>query len=165
MRHFLLCTLCSLPLLGGCYVARPVTAIPPAGLTVEAELSVAGTQALTAAIGPNAARLDGVVLAATADSLTLSVREVRLRDGQALFLQGATVPLARGHLSALRGRTLDRRRTAIAAGLGLVGAILVVDQVRLGGREGGGGDRGGERLRRSPRAILDVRRSPVVARL
>ena len=143
MRHFLLYTLCSLPLLGGCYVARPVTAIPPAGLTVEAELSVAGTQALTAVIGPNAARLDGVVLAATADSLTLSVREVRLRDGQALFLQGATVPLARGHLSALRGRTLDRRRTAIAAGLGLVGAILVVDQVRLGGREGGGGTGGG----------------------
>ena len=58
MRHFLLCTLCSLPLLGGCHVARPVTAIPPAGLTVEAELSVAGTQALTAVIGPNAARLE-----------------------------------------------------------------------------------------------------------
>ncbi|MGA1360529.1 MAG: hypothetical protein ACO32Z_05000, partial [Gemmatimonadaceae bacterium] len=59
--------------------------------------------------------------------------------------------LARGHLRALRGRTLDRRRTAIAAGLGLDGAILVVDQVRLGGREGGGGTGGGTTPAIAPR--------------
>jgi hypothetical protein len=118
---------------------------------VEADLSTAGTDALTGTIGPNAARLDGLVLAASNDSLTLTVREVRLRDGQALFLQGTTVHVARLHLTALRGRTLDRRRTAIAAGLGLAGAIILIDQVRLGGREGGGGTGGGTTPAIAPR--------------
>jgi len=151
MRFPLLASLLSLPLVTGCYVASPITAIPTAGLTVEAELSQSGTERLTAVVGPNAARLDGLVLGATSDSLTLSVREVRLRDGQVLFLQGTTVRLDRAQFTVLRVRTLDRRRTAIATGLGLVGAILLIDQVRFGGGGEGGGTGGGTTPAVTPR--------------
>ena len=151
MRLPLLVFLLSLPLVTGCHVTRPITAIPPTGVTVEAELSPTGTERLTAVVGPNAARLDGLVLGATSDSLTLSVREVRLRDGQILFLQGTTVRLDRAQLTALRGRTLDRRRTAITAGLGVIGAIMLIDRVRLGGSDGGGGTGGGTTPALTPR--------------
>jgi hypothetical protein len=143
MRLPLLASFLSLPLVTGCHITRPITAIPPTGVTVKAELSALGTERLTAVVGPNAARLDGLVLGATSDSLTLSVREVRLRDGQVLFLQGTTVRLDRAQLTALWGRTFDRRRTVIATGLGLVGAILLIDQVRFGGKGGESGGTGG----------------------
>ena len=151
MRLPLLASFLSLPLVTGCHITRPITAIPPTGVTVKAELSALGTERLTAVVGPNAARLDGLVLGATSDSLTLSVREVRLRDGQVLFLQGTTVRLDRAQLTALRGRTLDRRRTAIATGLGVIGAIMLIDRVRLGGSEGGGGTGGGTTPALTPR--------------
>ncbi|MBM3899303.1 MAG: hypothetical protein FJ362_03980 [Gemmatimonadetes bacterium] len=151
MRLPLLASFLALPLVTGCHVSRPITGVPPAGVTVEAELSPEGTQRLTAIVGPNAARLDGLILAATGDSLTLSMREVRLKDGRVLFLQGTTVALDRAQLTALRGRTLDRRRTAIATGLGLIGAVLLIDQVRFGGGGEGGGTGGGTNPAVAPR--------------
>ena len=150
-RRSIHAALLTVPLLMGCYANRLVTGVPPTGISVEAELSPIGTQELTRAIGPNAARLDGILLSASADSLVLSVREVRLRDGQALFLQGTTITLASSQLTALRSRTFDPRRTVVAAGLGLAAAILIIDQVRFGGGGDGGADGGGTTPALAPR--------------
>jgi hypothetical protein len=127
----------------GCTVARPITGVPQPGLDVEATLSSAGTFALASTVGPSAARLDGRVIRASPDSLTVALREVRLRDGQVLFLQGTTVTLAQADLVTLRARTFDRPRSILATTLGLAGAILLVERVRSGGGGDGGNTGGG----------------------
>ena len=139
----LLLTLPVAALLGGCYNYRVETGIPRAGATIEAVLSDAGTVALTARVGPNAATILGTLAGTRGDSLDIAVDEVRTRDGLTYYMKGTTIALVRGDLAQLRVRELDRRRTAIAGVVGVLGAGAIIAGVRFGGggsdNTGGGG--------------------------
>ncbi len=130
-------------LLGGCYNLRVETGVPRVGATIEAVLSDAGTATLTARVGPNAATILGTLAGARGDSLDIAIDEVRTRDGQTYYMKGTTIALVRADLAQLRVRELDRRRTAIAATIGVLGAGAVIAGVRAGGggsdNTGGGG--------------------------
>lgn len=139
----LLLTLPAAALLGGCYNLRVETGIPRTGATMEAVLSDAGTVALTARVGPNAATILGTMAGSRGDSLDIAVDEVRTRDGLTYYMKGTTIALVRGDLAQLRVRELDRRRTAIAGVVGVIGAGAIIAGVRFGGagsdNTGGGG--------------------------
>lgn len=139
----LLLTLPAAALLGGCYNYRVETGIPRSGATIEAVLSDAGTVALTARVGPNAATILGTLAGTRGDSLDIAVDEVRTRDGLTYYMKGTTIALVRDDLAQLRVRELDRRRTAIAGVVGVLGAGAIIAGVRFGGggsdNTGGGG--------------------------
>lgn len=128
----LLLTLPAAALLGGCYNLRVETGIPRTGATMEAVLSDAGTVALTARVGPNAATILGTMAGSRGDSLDIAVDEVRTRDGLTYYMKGTTIALVRGDLAQLRVRELDRRRTAIAGVVGVIGAGAIIAGVRFG---------------------------------
>lgn len=130
-------------LLGGCYNLRVETGVPRTGATIEAVLSDAGTVTLTARVGPNAATILGKLAGVRGDSLDIAVDEVRTRGGLTYYMKGTTIALVRGDLAQLRVKELDRRRTAIASTIGVLGAGAIIAGVRLGGggsdNSGGGG--------------------------
>ena len=130
-------------MLTGCYNYRVETGIPPSGATIEAVLSDAGSIAVTARAGPNAATILGTLSGTRGDSLDIAVDEVRTRDGLTYYMKGTTIALVRGDLAQLRVRELDRRRTAIAGVVGVIGAGAIIAGVRIGGagsdNTGGGG--------------------------
>lgn len=140
--HSLLLALPVTAFLGGCYNWRPVTGAPPARATVEAVLSDSGTLTLTPRIGPNASTILGTLTGVRGDTFDIAVAEVRTRDGLSYYLRGTTITLVRGELAQLRVRTLDRRRTAIASTIAILGAGAIITGVRFGGggdNTGGGG--------------------------
>lgn len=128
---------------GGCFTWHPVTAAPPAGNELEALLSNAGTARLTAIIGPDASSILGTVTGTRGDTLDLAIAEVRTRGGLTYYLRGTTVGLVGADLASMRVRQLDKRRTAIAATAGVLGAAALAAGVSAisGGMDntGGGG--------------------------
>jgi len=128
-------------LTGGCYTLQPITTAPPAGASVVVTLTSAGSDAVTATVGPRATRITGAVRSANAETIEIDISEVLTLDGQSYFLQGSTVSLARDHMATVRMRSLDKRRTAIVGTAAVFAAGAIIAGVRFGG--GGGGDNGG----------------------
>lgn len=136
-------------LLGACYNWRPVTGAPPQGSQLEAVLSDPGTVRLTAQIGPNAASLLGTAAGVRGDTIDFAIAEVRTRNGLTYYLKGTTIPLLREDLATLRMRELDKRRTFIAAGAGVLGAAVLAGGVSAinGGSDNTGGGGGNPAMR------------------
>lgn len=138
-------------LLGACFNVVPVTGTPPQGAQLEAVLSDSGTVALTPRIGPNAGTIIGTLTAARGDTLDIAIAEVRTRDGMTYYLKGTSISLLRTDLSALRMRQLDKRRTIVAATVGVFGAAALAAGVQAisGGSDNTGGG-GGNPAARPP---------------
>lgn len=138
-------------LLGACFNLVPVTGTPPQGAQLEAVLSDSGTVALTPRIGPNAGTIIGTLAAARGDTLDIAIAEVHTRDGLTYYLKGTTISLVRSDLSALRMRQLDKRRTIVAATVGVFGAAALAAGVQAisGGSDNTGGG-GGNPAARPP---------------
>ncbi|MBL8997221.1 MAG: hypothetical protein KJZ74_08420 [Gemmatimonadales bacterium] len=126
-----------------CYTLKPLTTTPTPGTNVEVQLSSAGTDAVTALVGPRAARISGTVRSATAEVIEVEISEVVTLDGQSYYLQGSTVSLAREHLALVRARQFDKGRTAIAVTAGVLSAGAIIAGVRFGGGGDGNGGGGG----------------------
>ena len=78
----------------------------------------------------------------------LVARGLTRRFGARVAVDHVTLSVPRGAVSSIRTRTLDRRKSWIMAGLGVIGAIALGDAFGLGSGFGGflgTGDGGGKK--------------------
>lgn len=137
-----------LVVLGGCYRYAPVA--PDgirAGEGVRARISANHAERIAPLLGRSDARLlVGRYLTTTADTLLVEVPTV-VAAGTPTLHQRIAIP--RDALLELERRTLDRKRTALAAGaaVAFAGSILVKNFIIDPGRERGPTEPGGNELR------------------
>ena len=112
---------------GGCYTSVPVAAPPAPGTTLVLELNDRGRLALGDSIGPAAARIQGVVAAASDSSYALRVASVQYLNGQANRWSGEPLTVRADLLSGVRERRYSRPRTWAVIG----GAVAIVAAVAL----------------------------------
>lgn len=133
-----------------CYRFTPIEgASPERGLDVRLELSDAGSVNLAPLIGPRIAAIDGRVLEPGDTAIVLAVQAVVAQGGRSMAWSQERLSVPRTAVTSVRTRTLDRKRTWLAAGLGVVGAIALGEVFGLGsgfdgllgGPNGGGGKR------------------------
>lgn len=131
----------------GCYAYLPAATVPGgdaalAGRTVRVTLTADGTRRVEPTLGAGVQEVEGVVERATADSLSMTVRQVTTATRERFASTGATVTLPRAVVSGTGVQELSRSRTAIlAAGVAAVlGSIAALVSASSGGS--GTGDTG-----------------------
>ena len=133
----------------GCYRFTPIEgATPAAGQEVRLSLSDEGSVRLAPLIGPRIVAIDGRAVQTTDTALILAVEAVVTQAGRGMTWSMEQLTVPRSAVSSIRTRTLDRRKSWIVAGLGVVGAIALGDVFGLGSGFGGFlgvGDGGGKR--------------------
>lgn len=133
----------------GCYRFTPIEgAAPAAGQEVRLSLSDEGSVRLAPLIGPRIEAIDGRTLEVTDTAFVVAVEAVLMRGGRSMTWSMEKLTVPRGAVSSIRTRTLDRRKSWIVAGLGVIGAIALGDVFGLGSGFGGflnPGDGGGKR--------------------
>lgn len=138
-------------LLAACYRLTPVDATsPPTGMDVRLTLSDAGAVAMAPLIGPRIEAVEGRVLQAPDSAYVLAVQSVIARGGRTMTWSQERLSIPRTAVASVRTRTLDRKRTWLAAGLTVVGALALGEAFGLGsGFDGffgsGGGGGGGKK--------------------
>lgn len=141
-RTLLLLLLCT-----ACYTYAPVTVPGPApGAQVNAGLTQEGTATLGNVLGPDVAEVEGRVVAATPDTVRLSLVSVSSSRGILTGWTGEEVPLPRARLAFISQRRLSTGGTAVlgagvAAGLVLLYRLLGGPGV-FGASGGSGGGTG-----------------------
>jgi hypothetical protein len=128
-----------------CYAYRPVGETPPAaGREVRATLATPVSLRVGELTLHDVDRVEGLVFAASSDSLLLSGSWVYTQLGSRYPANGGVFPFERPALRSVEVRRLSARRTGLAAVLTLVVAAAlfgVVDQVLSGSGAGpSGGD-------------------------
>ncbi len=109
----------------GCYMEKPLTTLPPPPATrIAATLTDSGTVAMSNAIGAGATRVEGVVTTASDDVWVLQMLRVDHRDGRTIDWNREPVSFVPNLLVQPTVRTLDKRRSWLAAGGILVGAFV-----------------------------------------
>jgi len=136
-----LVALVALPCATGCFVYRGVpTSALRSGDVAVVSLRPPAESALAPFVGPNAARIDGRVLAAQDSLLTLAVTSVA--RGSSLMPEswpGDPVRLPFRAVDVAQVRRLDARRSVLLAGLGVLAALGVraaIDEGALGRGKG-----------------------------
>ena len=133
----------------GCYRLTPIEgASPTAGQEVRLSLSDEGSVRLAPMIGPRIDAIDGKAVQTTDTAFVLAVESVVTQAGRSMAWSMERLTVPRSAVSAVRTRTLDRRKSWIVAGLGVVGAIALGEVFGLGNGFGGFlgvGDGGGKR--------------------
>jgi hypothetical protein len=129
-------------LASACYTFVPTVTPPPAGpgTVVRVALTLDGTLAVQGRLGPNVGAITGPLVRATTDSLTVTLQEARLMNGQVLSVRGADVAVARTHVASLATRSHAKGRTALLVLAGLAAAVGVA--VAVGSAAGGSGEPG-----------------------
>ena len=108
---------------GGCYAYAPIesAAIRP-GMSVRARLSASASERLAPILGTDSRLLTGTVIEANAGSMLVEVAiPAQAGLGSTAQTLHQRVNIARGDLTELEGRSLNRTRTAL-----IVGAAAVV---------------------------------------
>lgn len=142
IKHSLRCAVGLVPLLTACYTQRPLTAVVPASTTrIVAQLTDSGVVAMANAIGAGAVEVEGVVAAADGAAWDLQLVRVEYRGGVSVLWNREQVSFPRYTLTHATERTLSRRKSWLAGGLIVGGALLVA---RLFGAFGFGGSSDGE---------------------
>jgi hypothetical protein len=137
-----------LPTLAGCYRLTPIEGAATTGQEVRLSLSDEGSARMAPMIGPRIAAIDGRILETADTAYTLAVTAVVGQGGRSMAWSNERLSVPRAAVSSVRTRTLDRKRSWIVAGLGIVGAIALGDVFGLGSGFGGflnPGDGGGKR--------------------
>ena len=99
-------------------------------------------------IGPRIDAIDGRTVEVNDTSLVVAVEAVVTQSGRSMAWSNERLTVPRGAVSSIRTRTLDRRKSWIVAGLGVIGAIALGDAFGIGNGFGGfldGGGGGGKR--------------------
>ena len=133
----------SAALAAGCYSYKPVVTARP-GMEVRARLSNEAAVRRSQGYDEPILRLDGRVVDATSDALTLDILIVRSSSAFQNVEMRDTVQLASNEIQSIQQRTFSPGRTALVAVGGAVGVFALVkgiDQV-VGGSDDddGGGD-------------------------
>lgn len=139
--------LAAAPLLGACYVYRPITvAEPNPGTVLSVDLNDSGRTALVTSVGPEVSRVEGALVGTQDGEYVIRVSEVFGLHGTRTKWSGETVSFRDNYVKQLREKRLSGGRTAFAL-VGVLGAVvgLVVtaDLIGIGGdsgdSKGGGG--------------------------
>lgn len=132
-----------------CYRFTPIEGATPApGQEVRLSLTDEGSVRLAPLIGPRIEAIDGRIAQTTDTALVVAVQAAVTRDGRAMTWSMERLTLPRSAVSSIRTRTLDRKKSWILAGLGVVGAIALGEAFGIGNGFGGfldGGGGGGKR--------------------
>ena len=108
--------------LSACYAYTPLAEPEPiVGSHVSAELTSAGTDTLTRAIGPGIQSLQGRVLANSDSEVVLSVRTVTARGGEEVYWKGEAVQLPKMSVGRMQQRRFSLGRSLVMAA-GVIGA-------------------------------------------
>ena len=142
-RRFALgCALCAIST--GCY---SYVTVPPGSGTVgeQVRVRVSGAQAerLEPVLGMTDREIEGQLLEQSDSSIVLSVPRPLAAEGGATFERAhQRVVIPRADLQEIDWRKIDKTRTSLLVGVGVVGVATAV-AVAMGGIEiGSGGDRG-----------------------
>lgn len=111
------------PSLGGCYEYVPVAGAPTPGMPVAFEVTDEARLALRDRIGRDADRIEGVVVSATEQDLTLRMEKVTDLRGDDTKWNGEEVAFARREAARTFQRRLNKVRTYLTVGL-LSGAVI-----------------------------------------
>lgn len=108
-----------------CYTQTPISTYPPPTNTrIAAQVTDSGVVAMANALGPGASDVEGIVLGASNDSLSLQMLRVDHRGGSSVAWNRETVKFPRYALMRTTETKLDKKRSWMAAvGIG-VGAFL-----------------------------------------
>jgi hypothetical protein len=118
----------SFAMLAGCYKYVPVEPSgPPPGVRANLVLSDAGTVEMARWVGPSTRVIEGDVVTATPEGVTVAVRRLERRDGVEEFWKGEEVMIPRGAVATYTERRLSRSRTALLTA-GAVAVALAVGQ-------------------------------------
>lgn len=120
-----------------CYTQRPLTTPAPAPTTrIVATVTDSGTVAMSNAIGSGAVAVEGIVAAANGNAWDLLLVRVDHRDGRSILWNRERVSFPSYALADPTERTLDKRRSWLAAGVVVLGAFLAARAFSLiGGDE------------------------------
>jgi hypothetical protein len=111
-------------LLAGCWTSRPLeVAVPQPQTRVIAQVTDSGAVALGNTIGAGALEVEGVVTEATPDAWKLQVLRVDDKFGASNVWQRQVITFPRYSLTRPRVKQLDKRRSWIAAGGIVLGAV------------------------------------------
>ena len=123
--------LAAISLVSGCHSYRqagPADAVAPAtGSHIQVRLTQQGTASLALQIGPQAVMVDGDVLSATADSLTLAVRSVEDARHITTDWKGEQVTIPRDAIASMGERRLAVGATALIGGLAAGSVIAAAE--------------------------------------
>ena len=132
---------------GGCYSMAPIEGATPApGNDVRLQLSDQGSVQLAPLIGPRIGAIDGRAMESSDSALVVAVQAVVAQSGRSMAWSMERLSVPRSAVSHVSTRKLDTRKTWIAAGLTVLGALVVGSVFGLGnGFDGllGGGSGGG----------------------
>jgi hypothetical protein len=125
-------------LLGGCYTRQPLSTLPPPPNTrIVATLTDQGTLAMGNNLGPGAMEVEGVVSAATDTAWTLQMLRVEHRDGRTVPWSRELVSFPRAAVTNPFVVVLDKRRSWLAAGGTIIGALILGRAFNVLGSDGG----------------------------
>ena len=111
---------------GACYSYVPIATTPPtSGAELRVELNHEGTASLTSRFGPNVTAVDGTLSSVSGDgSLSIGMSALQMANGVRQELMAPdTITLPRVLVAGVEMRTLNRRRTTVAAVA--IGAVVV----------------------------------------
>jgi hypothetical protein len=130
-------------LLGGCYTYRPLPDPDPVpGSRVQLVLTTAGSDTLATRIGPGIDLVEGEVVRAGREGITLAVREVENLRGERSDWLGERVSVPRRFIEQMQQRRVSLGGTGLLGGA--IAAGLVAATAAIGGRgEVQGGNGGG----------------------
>lgn len=118
---------------GGCYRLTPIEGSTPApGLAVRLGLSDEGSVRLAPLIGPRIGAIDGRMIEASDTAFVLAVEAVVAQTGRSMPWSQERLAVPRSAVTSVRTRTLDRKRSWIAAGVGVIGALALGEAFGLG---------------------------------
>jgi hypothetical protein len=136
MRIGLLCML-----LTGCYTYRPLPsvdgAMAPAGTQVEVRLTTAGAAGLANQVGPDVLYLDGFLVSADSNALTVKMARSETARRVSAEWKGEQITIPREDIAGVSQRKFSVGATALLGGI--AGGGLVAAYALLGGTGGASG--------------------------
>lgn len=106
-------------------------------------LSDEGSVRMAPLIGSRIEAIDGRTVQSSDTVLVIAVEGVVTQGGRSMTWSKEQLSVPRSAVSSIRTRTLDRRKSWIVAGLGIVGAIALGEAFGIGNGFGGFLDGGG----------------------
>jgi len=148
-KRLLAVVVCVIVAGGGCYRFTPIeSSTPERGREVRLELSDEGSVRMAPLIGPRISAIDGRTLESSDTAIVLAVQAVVAQSGRSMTWSQERLTIPRSAVSSVRTRTLDRRKTWLVAGLGVISAFALGEVFGIGnGFDGllGRGNNGGKK--------------------
>jgi hypothetical protein len=114
-------------LAAGCYNYSPVATTPQPGHSVRAEISDRGSGSLTAQLGPGVTQLEGLLLNADTQGVSILVQSYVTRHQGTLAGTGEAVRLQPDQIRVLEEKRLNRPRSFLLAAALAATAVLAIE--------------------------------------